>query len=123
MLIKPNSRDDFEKMEMKDYTSQFMYQNDNELVFMNTKTFEEYSVPSQLVDSNLFKLLEGTFYLDTYIYHKLKFMLLGGTPVKVRMSESKPIMVTSNPTIKCTVAEVTEAKDSSDAKKKYGRLL
>lgn len=65
VLIKPNSRDDFEKMEMKDYTSQFMYQNDNELVFMNTKTFEEYSVPSQLVDSNLLKLLEGTCYLDT----------------------------------------------------------
>lgn len=60
VLIKPNARDDFEKMEMKDYISQFMYQNGDELIFMNTKTFDEYSVPSKIVESNLLKLLEGT---------------------------------------------------------------
>lgn len=105
VLIKPNPRDDFEKMEMHDHGCQFMYENGDELVLMDNKTFEEHSVPSKLVDGNLSKLLES------------------GTQVRLRMTaEGRPIMISSMPTIKCTVAEVQEGRETSD-KKKFTRCL
>ena len=87
-------------MEMIDSSCQFMYQNDEEFVLTSTKTLEEYSVPSRLVDVNLAKLLEG------------------GTPVKLRLNNGRPIMVTAGQSVKCTVANVIDSKEGSD-KKKY----
>ena len=88
-------------MEMNDAVCQFMYGSDDEYVLMNSKTLEEYSVPSKLMDANLAKLLEG------------------GSQVKVRLSKDKPVMVTAGATLKCTVAEVMDSRESD--KKKYCR--
>lgn len=98
--IKPNPRDDFEKMEMRDSACQFMYQNGDEYILMDNKTFEEYCVPAKLVDTNLAKVLES------------------GTQVKFRQSEGRPIMVSAGPTVKCTIAEVVDARETTDMKKK-----
>lgn len=98
--IKPNPRDDFEKMDLNDAGCQFLYQNGDEFVFMNTKTFEEYNVDRKVIDPNLGKILES------------------GTMVKLRLNGVKPIMVTSTPTVKCTVTEVQDVREQSD-KKKY----
>lgn len=100
VVIKPNPRDDFNKMEMTDKPCQFMYQNGDELVLMDTKTLEEYSVPMRYVDPNLAKLIEG------------------GTQVKLRLNEGKPVMVSAGQSVKCTVANVLDSRESTD-KKKY----
>lgn len=77
-----------------------MYENGGELVLMDNKTFEEHTVSSKLVDGNLARLLES------------------GTQVKLRMTtDGRPIMISSMPTIKCTVAEVQEGRETSDKKK------
>lgn len=79
-----------------------MYQNGDEYVLMDNKTFEEYCVPARLVDPNLAKVLES------------------GTIVKFRQSgEGRPIMISAGPTVKCTIAEVVDARETSDMKKKY----
>jgi translation elongation factor P/translation initiation factor 5A len=88
-------------MEMRDSACQFMYQNGDEYVLMDNKTFEEYNVPAKLVDPNLAKVLES------------------GTQVKYRQSDGRPIMISAGPTIKCTIADVIDARESSDMKKKY----
>ncbi len=84
---------------MNDFPCQFLYQNGDEFVLMNNKTLEEYSVPSRIVDANLAKLMEG------------------GTQVKLRISKGQPVMISAGPTIKCTVSEVLEIRESSDKKK------
>lgn len=84
---------------MNDAVCQFMYGNEDEYVLMNSKTLEEYAVPSKLMDPSLAKLLEG------------------GSQVKVRLSKDRPVMVTAGATLKCTVAEVMDSRESD--KKKY----
>lgn len=88
-------------MEMHDSACQFLYQNGDEFVLMDSKTFEEYSVSSKLIDPNLVKLMEA------------------GTQVKLRLSEGRPIMVTGGQTLKCTVSEIQDSRESSDKKKYY----
>lgn len=79
-----------------------MYQNGDEYVLMDNKTFEEYCVPAKLMDPNLAKVLES------------------GTIVKYRQSgEGRPIMISAGPTVRCTVSEVVDARETSDMKKKY----
>jgi translation elongation factor P/translation initiation factor 5A len=104
VVIKPNPRDDFNKMEMTDKPCQFMYQNGDEFVLMDTKTLEEYSVPVKYVDPNLARLIEG------------------GTQVKLRLNEGKPVMVSAGQSVKCTVANVIDNRESTD-KKKYVHLM
>lgn len=112
--VKPSARDSYESMsarrcggtllgklyyimvelEMNDVSYQYLYTADGLAFLLNPKTLEEISLPIQLVSGGLAKVVEG------------------GTEVKVRMSQEKPILVHSpQRTLKCTVAEVLERRD------------
>lgn len=76
---------------MQDMVFQYLYEADGLVYLLNSKTLEEISVPTRLIQSNLAKLLEG------------------GTAVKVRMNGDRPVLVhPSVRNVKCTVAKVID---------------
>ena len=84
------------ELEMNDVSFQYLYTADGLAFLLNPKTLEEISLPIQLVSGGLAKVMEG------------------GTEVKVRMSQEKPILVHSpQRTLKCTVSEVLERRDGN----------
>lgn len=78
---------------------QFLYCADGVGYFLNPKTLEEISLPLNIVNENLCKVLEG------------------GIDVKVRMNGDKAIYVhSSNRLYRCTIGKILEKRESTVVK-------
>lgn len=82
------------ELDLNDVAYQYLYTANDLVYLLNVKTLEEISLPIKLVSGNLVKVLEG------------------GSEVKVRMSNEKPIFVHSpQRNFKCTVSKILERRD------------
>jgi len=86
-------------LELRDVGSQFMYELDGMLHFMDPVTFEELSIPTKIMNPNIHKVLEG------------------GTPIRVRFYGERPVLATGPKIAKCTVSHILESREQSDKKK------
>jgi len=62
LKVTHKSQDIVEEIEVEDVNSQYLYKDDEDAYFMNSETFDQYSVPLSVLGDIIYFLMEGETY-------------------------------------------------------------
>ena len=107
--LKPSAKDAFEKVELRDKQVTLLYNDGSDLVGLENKTLEQYTLPLSLLTSPSSNSSTSPKNLLPY--------LESGTELRVRYWGEVPVSIIPPRIVKCTVKEVVFVLESMEQKK------